>query len=49
MSSTVVDAPWMDCEVCGSKFCWEFVDNIDEGDIYYCLSCNHMKLNRLKE
>jgi DNA-directed RNA polymerase subunit RPC12/RpoP len=49
MSKTVVNAPWMTCERCDSKFCFEFMENIDEGDIYYCIYCNHMKLDRVKE
>ncbi len=39
-------APYMICEKCSQKFCFVFLDSIEEGEIYECEFCNHIVLIR---
>ena len=38
--------PWMVCEMCGATFSFVFYDSVQEGDIWECENCNHMKMDR---
>lgn len=38
--------PMNECDNCGIRFSWLFVDSVAEGDIYECERCNNILLKR---